>query len=133
MRMRAPWYTTFDLVFHLVWPAFSCLFMPIGLVAIWAVIAFNTLGLDLGVREWITALVLGYALAFATSYALGFHYRAKARDISVGRTLILVHLIGFYQFIWAAAGWWGLVRMLRRHRHWTKTDRLPVPAKTKTT
>jgi cellulose synthase/poly-beta-1,6-N-acetylglucosamine synthase-like glycosyltransferase len=130
LRMRAPWYTFVDLVFHLTWPVVSLLILPIALIAGWVIVGFQVATLDLSPWQWVGGLAVAYVLAFMTLYFFGFHYRAKSRDVSLRHTLGLVHLLAVYQFVWAMAGWWSMLRIARRRRNWTKTDRLALPAET---
>ena len=132
IQMNARWYTSADLLYHLIWPVFSCFVLPIALILSWFVIAYNLTKIEIGVWQWVAALAVGYVLAFATNYTLGFHYRAKARDISFRRTVVLIHLLAAYQIVWTVAGWWSVVRMIRGQRTWNKTERAVVPANPET-
>jgi hypothetical protein len=128
MRLQTKWYTRTDLLYYLLWPAMSCLVLPVVIFLTWVILFYNVTRIDASAWAWVAAFVIGYALAFAANIVLGFHYRARSRDISIARTLVLVHVMAVYQFVWFFAGWWSVLRILFRRGGWSKTERLAVPA-----
>lgn len=128
MVLPGRWYTVVDLLFSLVWPAVSCLLLPAAIVLCWVVVVYNVATTELPLLTWLTLGLVGYALAFSTSAILAFSYRARSGDISVVRTILLIHSIGLFQFVWGLAGWRAFWRVLRKQGSWAKTERVaPAP------
>jgi hypothetical protein len=128
MLMKGHLYSVVDLLYSLMWPAVTCLVLPIAILLSWIVVGYNVATVDVSFGVWAAVLAIGYVFAFGTSYLLGLNYRATSRDISLLRTILLIHSIGLFQFVWAIAGWWSLFRILRRHRSWAKTERVMTSA-----
>ena len=124
--MRGRWYTVVDLIYSLVWPAMSCLVMPVAIVLSWIVVGWNITHAELSPLEWVSILGAGYVLAFGTSAILALNYRARSRDMSLGQTIMLVHGIGIFQVIWGLAGWRALWNILRGQGGWAKTERVSL-------
>ena len=124
MVMEGRWYTMVDLVFSLVWPAVSCLLLPAAIVLSWVVVLYNVATVNLPFTTWLGLGGIGYALAFSTSAVLAFSYRSRSGDLSVWRTILLIHSIGLFQFVWGLAGWRAFWRVLRRQGSWAKTERV---------
>lgn len=121
------WYTVIDMLFSLVWPAVSCLLLPAAIVLSWIVVAYNVASIDLPIASWLAVGIVGYLLAFSTSAILALSYRRRSGDISLLRTVQLIHSIGLFQFVWGFAGWRAFWRVIRREGSWAKTERV-VPA-----
>jgi 1,2-diacylglycerol 3-beta-glucosyltransferase len=113
-----------DLLYHLSSPVlilFTSLLPLSFLVAVGATtVASVQEGHPLISPMWL----LGpYLLSFTAAYAYGFVYAKRERDLGLVRSVLLAHVFVFYGYIWFAAGWWGLWRMLTGKRTWLKTAR----------
>ncbi len=113
-----------DLLYHLSSPVLILLtsLLPLSfLVATGgAVVGSVEAGRPLMSPMW----VLGpYVLSFTAAYAYGWVYSRRERGLGLVRAVLLSHLFVFYGYIWFAAGWWGLWRMLTGKRTWLKTAR----------
>ncbi|MFD9790574.1 glycosyltransferase family 2 protein [Streptomyces sp. NPDC059070] len=64
-----------------------------------------------------------YLLSFTTAYAYGFVYARRERELGLVRSVLIAHVFVLYGYIWFAAGWWGLWRMVTGKRTWLKTAR----------
>lgn len=64
-----------------------------------------------------------YLLSFTAAYAYGWVYSRREREVGLGRAVLLSHAFVLYGYIWFAAGWWGLWRMLTGKQTWLKTAR----------
>ncbi|MFH9347613.1 glycosyltransferase [Kitasatospora sp. NPDC017646] len=64
-----------------------------------------------------------YVLSFTAAYAYGWVYSRRERGLGLVRAVLLSHVFVVYGYIWFAAGWWGLWRMLTGKRTWLKTAR----------
>ncbi|MEU1310124.1 glycosyltransferase [Streptomyces cinnamoneus] len=64
-----------------------------------------------------------YVLSFTAAYAYGWVYSRRERGLGLVRAILLSHLFVLYGYIWFAAGWWGLWRMLTGKQTWLKTAR----------
>ncbi|GHC55852.1 glycosyltransferase [Streptomyces cinnamoneus] len=64
-----------------------------------------------------------YVLSFTAAYAYGWVYSRRERGLGLVRAILLSHVFVFYGYIWFAAGWWGLWRMLTGKQTWLKTAR----------
>jgi cellulose synthase/poly-beta-1,6-N-acetylglucosamine synthase-like glycosyltransferase len=113
-----------DLLYHLSSPVLILLtsLLPLSfLVALGATtVASVQVGHPLVSPMWL----LGpYLLSFTTAYAYGFVYAKRERDLGLVRSVLLAHVFVLYGYIWFAAGWWGLWRMLTGKQTWLKTAR----------
>jgi 1,2-diacylglycerol 3-beta-glucosyltransferase len=113
-----------DLLYHLSSPVLILLtsLLPVSfLVALGATtVASVEAGHPLVSPMWL----LGpYVLSFTTAYAYGYVYAKRERDLGLVRSVLLAHVFVFYGYIWFAAGWWGLWRMVTGQRTWLKTAR----------
>lgn len=122
--MKGRLHSVVDLLYSLMWPAVSCLVLPIAIVLSWFVVGYNVATMDVPFSTWAAVLTIGYVFAFGTSILLGLRYRATSGDISVLRTIVLIHSIGLFQFVWAIAGWRSLFRIVRGQGSWAKTERV---------
>jgi cellulose synthase/poly-beta-1,6-N-acetylglucosamine synthase-like glycosyltransferase len=127
LTMPGHWWTVVDLLFVIMWPAVSCLFLPVAMVASWAVAGFALTQVELSASQWVVMAGLMYLFAFGTSILLGGAYARRSGDMSLWRTVMLIHTIWLFQFVWAAAAWKGIVRIVRRQGSWAKTARVAAP------
>jgi cellulose synthase/poly-beta-1,6-N-acetylglucosamine synthase-like glycosyltransferase len=127
IRSDLPSRTVGDLTYYLAAPLVlliaSVVFtLPLGWLG-WQLVAGNL------VVHWSAGMVgyalLWYLLAFAPSLLLSFAYWRQARDIGLARALVLGHLLLAYNYVWYAAAWRALVRILLARRGWSKTVREP--------
>ncbi|GAA3068247.1 hypothetical protein GCM10020000_60780 [Streptomyces olivoverticillatus] len=63
------------------------------------------------------------SLSFTAAYAYGWVYFRRERNLGLARAVLLSHVFVLYGYIWFAAGWWGLWRMLTGKQTWLKTAR----------
>ncbi|MFC5723078.1 glycosyltransferase [Streptomyces gamaensis] len=113
-----------DLLYHLSSPVLILLTSLLPLSFLVALVGTVIGSVEAG-RSLITpAWVIGpYVLSFTAAYAYGFVYRRRERRLGLLRSILLSHVFIFYGYIWFAAGWWGLWRMLTGKQTWLKTAR----------
>jgi cellulose synthase/poly-beta-1,6-N-acetylglucosamine synthase-like glycosyltransferase len=130
VRSDLPSRTVGDLTYYLAAPMIlliaSVVFtLPLGWMA-WQLSA-GTL-----VTHWSPSIIgyalVWYLLAFAPSLLLSLAYWRQARDVRLARALVLGHLLLIYNYVWYAAAWRALVRILLARRGWSKTVREPEPS-----
>lgn len=113
-----------DLLYHLSSPVLILLtsLLPLSFLAALtgtAVASVRT-GRPLVSPMWL----LGpYVLSFTAAYAYGYVYARRERTLGLVRSVLVAHVFIFYGYIWFAAGWWGLWRLLTGKRGWLKTAR----------
>ncbi len=118
--------TVADLLYYLAAPivlALASILFTVPLAVLPVQLAADVSIGHLGGRQAI-ALVCWYLLAFAPAILLGAAYHRTARDTSLARAMILSHLLLVYNYIWYAAVWRALARIVVRRRGWVKTARL---------
>ncbi|MEW2577607.1 glycosyltransferase [Streptomyces syringium] len=113
-----------DLLYHLSSPVLILLtsLLPLSFLVATAgtVVGSVQAGHPLISPMWI----LGpYVLSFTAAYAYGFVYHRRERNLGLLRAILLSHVFIFYGYIWFAAGWMGLWRMLTGKQTWLKTAR----------
>ncbi|MEU4211525.1 glycosyltransferase [Streptomyces sp. NPDC026206] len=113
-----------DLLYHLSSPVLILLtsLLPLSFLVAMAgtVIGSIQAGHPLISPMWI----LGpYVLSFTAAYGYGWVYSRRERGLGLVRAILLSHLFVLYGYIWFAAGWWGLWRMLTGKQTWLKTAR----------
>lgn len=113
-----------DLLYHLSSPVLILLtsLLPLSFLVATAgtVVGSVQAGHPLISPMWI----LGpYVLSFTAAYAYGVVYHRRERDLGLLRAILLSHVFIFYGYIWFAAGWMGLWRMLTGKQTWLKTAR----------
>ena len=114
-----------DLLYHLSSPAIlliasllsASFLLSLANCAMLAVQGRNPFG------WWIAST---YALTFGSALAYGLVYwgRERRNGVSLPKVVWLAHLYVCYGMIWYASGWWAVVRTLRGHTGWAKTDRI---------
>ncbi|GAA2724687.1 MULTISPECIES: glycosyltransferase [Streptomyces] len=113
-----------DLLYHLSSPVLILLtsLLPLSfLIAVaGAVIGSVQAGHPLLSPMWVVG---PYVLSFTAAYAYGWVYHRREKGIGLVRAVLYSHLFVFYGYIWFAAGWWGLWRMLTGKQTWLKTAR----------
>ena len=118
-----------DLVYHLTTPALV-LFMSLPLAAFGVSLVSITVSSPAGAWQALTAggglmLVAWYLLSFGLAPFYAFSYWLRERDITLARALALAHVYNLYSYLWFAAGWMAVARMVFRKRGWAKTARTP--------
>ncbi|MDT4980673.1 MAG: 1,2-diacylglycerol 3-beta-glucosyltransferase [Pseudonocardiales bacterium] len=79
---------------------------------------------DLGGLSWqMSYALLWYLLAFAPNLLIGFVYARRTRAVSVGRALVLGHLMIAWNYIGYLAAWRAVSRIVRGRTNWSKTTR----------
>ncbi|MCA6091781.1 glycosyltransferase [Streptomyces sp. SCA3-4] len=113
-----------DLLYHLSSPVLILLtsLLPLSFVIATAgtLIGSVQAGHALISPLWIVG---PYVLSFTAAYAYGWVYSRRERGLGLVRAILLSHVFVFYGYIWFAAGWWGLWRMLTGKQTWLKTAR----------
>ncbi|MFF4227112.1 glycosyltransferase [Streptomyces sp. L500] len=113
-----------DLLYHLSSPVLILLtsLLPLSFVVAvgGTVVGSVEAGRPLVSPMWIIG---PYVLSFAAAYAYGWVYSRRERGLGLVRAVLLSHLFVIYGYIWFAAGWWGLWRMLTGKQTWLKTAR----------
>jgi hypothetical protein len=66
---------------------------------------------------------LFYLLSFLPNLVIGLVYARRTSAVSIGRALVLGHLMILWNFIGYVAVWRALLRMVRGRRAWDKTPR----------
>ncbi|MFC4515117.1 glycosyltransferase [Streptomyces ehimensis] len=113
-----------DLLYHLSSPVLILLtsLLPLSFVVAvgGTVVGSVEAGRPLVSPMWIIG---PYVLSFTAAYAYGWVYSRRERGLGLVRAVLLSHLFVIYGYIWFAAGWWGLWRMLTGKQTWLKTAR----------
>ncbi|MEU1823882.1 glycosyltransferase [Streptomyces abikoensis] len=113
-----------DLLYHLSSPVLILLtsLLPLSFVVAvgGTVVGSVEAGHPLVSPMWIIG---PYVLSFTAAYAYGWVYSRRERGLGLVRAVLLSHLFVIYGYIWFAAGWWGLWRMLTGKQTWLKTAR----------
>lgn len=122
--MRGAWYTKLDLVYHLLWPAMTCLLFPVAVLAAWGFFLLHLWQAEGSSGSFVPAALLTYIIAFLPGLMITLYYRSRSRDISLPRTVWLAHLMPLYQLIWLIAGWKAVGRITSRKNGWAKTARI---------
>ncbi|PAZ15459.1 glycosyl transferase family 2 [Streptomyces sp. SA15] len=113
-----------DMLYHLSSPVLILLTSLLPLSFLVALGATTVASVQEGQALISPMWLLGpYVLSFTAAYAYGFVYAKRERDLGLVRSVLLAHVFVFYGYIWFAAGWWGLWRMLTGKRAWLKTAR----------
>lgn len=83
----------------------------------------------LGGFSWrVTYALLWYVLSFAPNLVIGFIYARRTRAVTLGRALVLGHLMIAWNYIGYLAAWRAVARMLRGTSDWIKTSRSREPS-----
>jgi cellulose synthase/poly-beta-1,6-N-acetylglucosamine synthase-like glycosyltransferase len=135
VRSPLPTRTVLDLLYYLLAPSLT-LVGSIVLVAPWFWLTTVALLQPNEFAAWATSaqgrglFILFYTLSFGTSIIWSLVYRRISGEMSVGRALLLAHVLPFYNLIWHLATWKAVARILLRRQTWTKTERaieIPKP------
>lgn len=121
---EVPTRAAMDLLYHLSSPVLILLtsLLPVSfLVAVGGtVIGSIEAGRALISPMWVIG---PYVLSFTAAYVYGWVYSRREQGLGLLRAVLLSHVFIFYGYIWFAAGWWGLWRMLTGKQTWLKTAR----------
>ncbi|MFF9644863.1 glycosyltransferase [Kitasatospora aureofaciens] len=121
---EVPTRAAIDLLYHLSSPVLILLtsLLPLSFaVAAGGVVAGSVeAGRPLMSPMWFIG---PYVLSFTAAYAYGWVYSRRERGLGLVRSVLLSHVFVVYGYIWFAAGWWGLWRMLTGKQTWLKTAR----------
>ncbi|WP_354642672.1 glycosyltransferase family 2 protein [Kitasatospora camelliae] len=113
-----------DLTYHLSSPALLLLtsFLPLAFLA--GILGFAADSITQGHNTFpLIYLVPLYLLAFAPAYAYAYVYKRRERQLGALRCLLLAHLFVAYGYLWFAAGWWAVGRVVSGRTGWLKTAR----------
>lgn len=116
--------------------AIAYLLVPWVLVLPWSIlqqllIVFTLAGVDTGIITGISstgavrwvAIALWYALSLMPNILIGLVYARRTRTVSLGRSMLLGHLMLLYNYVGYLAAWRAVGRMIRGRRGWAKTAR----------
>ncbi|MEV4438171.1 glycosyltransferase [Streptomyces sp. NPDC049577] len=113
-----------DLLYHLSSPVLILLtsLLPVSFIVATAgaVVGSVQAGHPLFSPMWVIG---PYVLSFTAAYAYGWVYSRREQGLGLVRAILLSHVFVIYGYIWFAAGWWGLWRMLTGKQTWLKTAR----------
>ena len=136
VRSPLPTRTVLDLLYYLLAPSLTLLGTVVLVAPFFWLITVALLQPN-EFAAWTTSaqgrslLALFYTLSFGTSIIWSLVYRRISGEMSVGRALLLAHVLPFYNLIWHLATWRAVARILLRRQTWTKTDRaieIPTPS-----
>lgn len=125
-RSQLPTVTVLDFSYYLLAPTIT-LVAPLVFVLPFAIlvasVAFNA-GAYVSGPGAVGYLLLVYAASFGPLHVLGWLYWRRSGDIGWGRTLVLIHVLALFSWVWYAAGWLAVGRIVTRRGGWSKTDRV---------
>ncbi|MEZ5381251.1 MAG: glycosyltransferase family 2 protein [Microthrixaceae bacterium] len=130
LRSRLPLSAKVDLAFHLVNAVFTLAALAVSLVWLgvlaWRVLADPAAawGSHLAGGRWLVFYLLAFPLAPVVSVV----YLRREPSLAPWRAVVAGHLYVGYTYLWLLAGTAAVVRTLRGHRSWAKTERLAPPA-----
>ena len=79
---------------------------------------------DIGPLKWrIAYLAMFYVISFLPNLLIGVTYARRTRAVSIGRALLLAHLMIIWNYVGYVATWRALGRMIRGRHGWVKTSR----------
>jgi len=79
---------------------------------------------NLGSLPWrVSYAVMWYLISFLPNIVIGVTYSRRTRQVSLGRSLVLGHLMIIWNYIGYTAAWSALVRIVRGRTGWDKTAR----------
>ena len=85
-----------------------------------------------GLPWQVTYGLLWYVLSFAPNLLIGFIYARRTHAVTIGRALVLGHLMIAWNYVGYVAVWRAVSRMLRGRTNWDKTTRSNEPANSAT-
>lgn len=119
-----PTTTVLDMSYYLIAPAMvlvQSLIFTLG----WAWFAWDVAG-DPG--SWVSVRAGAYlGLMYVFSMGPGLYltniYRRRSSEVSLAQGFVMAHLLVIYNYLWYAAEWRAIWRLLRRRSGWVKTAR----------
>jgi 1,2-diacylglycerol 3-beta-glucosyltransferase len=75
---------------------------------------------------WMFLLAV-YLLMFGPGLVYALGYAARRPEVGLPKAVAISHLMPLYTYIWYAASWRALARILLRRRGWSKTTRVAEP------
>ena len=127
LRSSLPTRSSTDLVQHLLSPALV-LAMTVPMLTFLVSLVFATAADPSGVGHALFAgggrlMVAWYVLTFGLAPFYCFCYWLRDRPTSLPRAIALAHVYTIYSYLWFAAGWIAVWRILTGRRGWAKTAR----------
>lgn len=118
-----------DLLYHLLTPGLV-LAMSLPIAALFVSLFSLTISSPGDVLEALTArgglLLAGwYLLSFGLAPLYGFVYSRRERSLGFVEATALAHVYSLYTYLWFAAGWIAVWRVVTGRRGWAKTVRTP--------
>lgn len=121
-----------DLLYHLLTPGLV-LSMSLPIAALFVSLISLTISAPgdalgaLTARGWLLSAAW-YLLSFGLAPLYGFVYSRREPSLGVIRATALGHVYSLYTYLWFAAGWIAVWRMVTGRRGWAKTARTPEGA-----
>lgn len=121
---QLPTLTVLDLCYYLMAPAVSL----IASVLFTVPLLWGLAGLAIEPSRWLTVYGVAYfavlyLMSFIPSMLMSVIYWRRSQDLSLMRALMLGNLLVAYNYIWYAAQWKALARIVTRRGTWAKTTR----------
>ena len=119
----------FDLVYHLSSPSLVLLMTLPLLIFVLSLVAI-TLESPGGLLSVFTArggllVAAWYLLSFGLAPFYAFVYWLRDPNTRFIKALAFAHAYSLYSYLWFAAGWMAVFRIVTRRRTWAKTKRTP--------
>ena len=116
VRSDLPTSAVADLLYYLAAPLVLALASILFTLPLILLVAGLTAGVSIDHQGWgaVVVAVIWYLVAFAPAILLGATYNRTTRDVSLARSMVLSHLLLFYNYIWYAAVWRALGRIVFR-------------------
>lgn len=121
--------TALDLMYHLLSPG-MVIAMSLPMAAFVVALSAATMSSPSGVWHSLSAhggilLVLWYLLSFGLAPFYGFSYWMRTKELNLFKSIALAHAYNVYSYLWFAAGWRAVWRIVTKRRGWAKTARTP--------
>jgi cellulose synthase/poly-beta-1,6-N-acetylglucosamine synthase-like glycosyltransferase len=124
-RSSVPNRTFGDLVYMLLSPGFMLLSSVVFAVApfllAWTLASGTVAWTDPAVRMFLATV---YLLMFGPALVYGLSYARHREDVGLLKALGISHLMPLYTYVWYAAAWRAVTRIVLRRKSWAKTARL---------
>ena len=119
--------TTADLIFYLTSPVLVLILSPMIFLFYVTLVAFLIASPGNAIamlsERGLEVPLLVYVLSFGAAPLYGIAYWRENPRYGLWRSLAIAHLFNVYTYVWTAAAWTFLYRLVTRRRAWTKTAR----------
>jgi 1,2-diacylglycerol 3-beta-glucosyltransferase len=118
-----------DLLYHLTMPGLV-LALSLPMAAFFLGLLELTVSSPKGALATLTArgglMMAGwYLLSFGLAPLYGFVYARREHSLGFAKATALAHIYNLYTYLWFAAGWIAVWRIVTRRKGWAKTARTP--------